>query len=65
MDGTGNVYVADSGNNRVLELPSGSNTPVDLGFTDLKSPVALAVDCVGNVYVVDDYTNQVLKLQTR
>ena len=62
VDNTGAVYVADSGNNRVLKLPVGSNTPTALPFTGLNKPAGLAVDNDNSIYVGDQYNNRVLKL---
>ncbi|WP_019927515.1 caspase, EACC1-associated type [Nocardia sp. BMG111209] len=48
----GDVYVADTGNNRLLRLAVGSKTPVPLSFPDSAgSPEAVAVDTGGNLYV--------------
>jgi sugar lactone lactonase YvrE len=52
-DSAGNVYVGDSGNDRVLELTAGSNAQKVLPFTDLKVPKGVAADAAGNVYVAD------------
>jgi sugar lactone lactonase YvrE len=70
VDGAGDVYVADSGTNRVLEMAAGSNAQTVLPFTGLKlstgvvnySIAALAVDGAGNLYVADSGNNRVLKL---
>ena len=51
VDGSGNVYVVDGGNNRVVEVPyaSGSyGTPVTIASGD--SPNDVAVDGAGNVF---------------
>jgi N-acetylneuraminic acid mutarotase len=62
VDGSGNVYIADSYNGQVLKetLSSGGYTQsvVGGGFT---APTGVAVDGSGNVYIVDAYNNQVLK----
>lgn len=60
VDSIGNVYVADTGNHVVVEIPSNpnlggafallENTGVTTTFT---TPVAVAVDYNGNVYVAD------------
>jgi serine/threonine-protein kinase len=63
VDGVGNLYVADL-NNRVLKLPAGSTSQVELPFTGLNHPFDVAVDSAG-VYVVDiddSGNNRVLKL---
>jgi len=62
LDTAGNVYVADTGNARVLKLPARSNTQVTLPFTGLFDPDGVAVDTAGNVYVTDFGNNSVLKL---
>ncbi|MDT5256771.1 MAG: serine/threonine protein kinase, bacterial, partial [Mycobacterium sp.] len=61
-DSAGNVYVADTGNNRVLELAAGSNAQKVLPFTDLKYPKGVAADATGNVYVTDGGNHRVVKL---
>jgi NHL repeat len=62
VDGAGNRYVTDSGNNQVLELPKGATSQVVLPFTGLNKPFGVAVDGAGNVYVADSYNSRVLKL---
>jgi serine/threonine protein kinase, bacterial len=62
VDGAGNVYVSDNGNNRVLELPKGGTSQVVLPFTGLADPTGVAVDGAGNLYVADMRNSRVLKL---
>ncbi|BCI85152.1 hypothetical protein NIIDMKKI_03580 [Mycobacterium kansasii] len=62
VDGKGDVYVADSSNNRVLKLPAGSDRQSELPFTGLNRPAGLALDVSGGIYLVDAYNNRVLKL---
>jgi streptogramin lyase len=55
LDGAGNIYVADYGNNAVEQVPPGCVTsscivPIGGGFTD---PRGVAVDGAGNVFVAD------------
>ena len=47
VDNSGAVYVSDEDNNRVLKLPAGSSTTVELPFVGLNSPTAVAVDGKG------------------
>ena len=61
VDAAGNVYLTDTGNDRVLKLAAGSNEHPVLPFTGLKSPGGVAVDSAGNVYVTDR-NNRVVKL---
>jgi sugar lactone lactonase YvrE len=62
VDSSGNVYVADTGNNAVLELQAGSGRPAAMAFTGLVNPSGVAVDGFGNVYVTDTGNKRVLKL---
>ena len=74
VDRSGNLYVADGANNRVLFYPAGSTTATQVfgqngSFTthgagtsanSLNNPQGLAVDGSGNVYVSDEGNNRVL-----
>jgi sugar lactone lactonase YvrE len=76
VDGSGNLYVADGGNNRVLFFPRGSASGADAtqvfgepDFTSkdggttaaaMSAPSGLAVDGSGNLYVADWNGNRVL-----
>jgi serine/threonine-protein kinase len=62
VDSVGNVYVADAGNNRVLEVSAGSNSPTELPFTGLGNPSGVTVDTTRAVYVTNVANNRVLKL---
>jgi serine/threonine-protein kinase len=62
VDSSGNLYVVDANNNRVLNLAAASNTQIVLPFTGLNHPFGVAVDPSGNVYVADGSNNRVLKL---
>ncbi len=74
VDASGNVYIADTGNNRVLKLSNGALTTVagtgtggfagDNGLAtnaQLFGPRGVAVDSAGNVYIAD-YTNQRIRM---
>ena len=61
VDTAGNVYVADSGNSRVLELAAGSAAQEVLPFTGLSNPQGVAVDRAHNIYVTDAWNNRVLE----
>lgn len=62
VDAIGNVYVADSPNNRVVRLNADGSKQAVLPFTDLRTPISVAADTSGNVYVADYYNQRVVKL---
>jgi serine/threonine protein kinase, bacterial len=62
VDTAGDLYVIDSGNNRVLKLAAGSSTQTVLSFAGLRNPGDVAVDAAGDVYVTDSGNNRVVKL---
>ena len=67
IDGSGNIYVADSANNRIRKFTSGGSISTVAGNgilsysgdggvatkAQLNAPSAVAVDAAGNVYVAD------------
>jgi len=76
IDGSGNLWVADALNNRVLMYPSGSTTATlvlgqssftanSIGTTNntLRSPNSVATDSSGNLWVADTNNNRVLMWQ--
>jgi hypothetical protein len=60
VDGSGNVFVADTGNKAIKEITAASGfmtiNTVAAGFT---SPVGVAVDSKGNVFVADQGAGEV------
>ena len=64
VDSVGDVYVADAGNNRVLELAAGSGSPTALPFSGLGNPSGVAVDGARAAYVTNVGNSRVLKLAT-
>lgn len=76
LDAGGNLYAADSQNNRILYYPSGSTTATKvygqpdffsstgnnggLSADSLRKPARVAVDCAGNLFVTDQTNNRVL-----
>jgi DNA-binding beta-propeller fold protein YncE len=63
VDGSGNVYIVDSGNNRMLKETNsaGSYTESTVPTSALNNPSGVAVDGSGNVYITDSYNDRVLK----
>ena len=64
VDGAGNVYVADWGNNLIrLITPAGVVTTIaGNGGTTFSSPSGIAVDSATNIYVADTDNNRILEL---
>ncbi len=62
MDASGNVFVADTGNDRIQKFDSNgkfiSAWGAGIGFN---SPMGIAVDAAGNVYVADTLSNNIKK----
>ena len=73
LDTSGNLYVSENNNNRVLYFPSGTTTATRVygqanftatttgtTATSLNYPDGIALDYFGNLYVVDKNNNRVL-----
>ncbi len=61
VDGSGNVYIADTGNNAIKEWTATNNTVTDLVSVGLNRPAGVAVDGAGNVYISDTFNNAIKK----
>jgi uncharacterized protein (TIGR03437 family) len=59
VDASGNVYIADAGNNVVRQVYSGNIITAAVGFTH---PDGVAVDSSGNLYVADTVARRIVKL---
>jgi tripartite motif-containing protein 71 len=64
VDGTGDVYVADTNNNRIVKLAPAGGVLTEWGSRGtgdgrFHSPTGVAVDAAGKVYVVDNQNNRV------
>lgn len=77
VDSAGNIYFADSGNNRIRKVAAGTGiitTVAGNGFPDfsgdngpatlatLQYPSDVAVDSVGNLYIADSFNNRIRKV---
>jgi sugar lactone lactonase YvrE len=60
VDGIGNTFIVDKGNNRVLELRQGGGTTT-IG-SGLASPTGVAVDGAGNVFISDTANDRIVKV---
>ena len=63
VDGTGNVYIADTSNSAIKQWTAASNTVTTLVSSGLNYPFGVAVDGAGNVYIAD-YVSQTIKQWT-
>lgn len=77
VDGSGNLYIADAGNNRIRKVTNGIITTVagdgspaytgegsPAGASRVSSPDGVAVDAAGNVYIADTGNNAVRVLRS-
>ena len=62
VDGTGNLYVADTGNNLVRKISSGTSSTFVNSAAGLSGPEGVAVDGSGNVYVADTGNNVIRRI---
>ncbi|CAM2824845.1 YIP1 family protein [Paenibacillus sediminis] len=60
IDGHNHLFVADTGNGRILELDEQGNKIRIIGQGDLKQPTGLYVDNKGTIYVADYGAEQVV-----
>lgn len=65
LDKSGNLFVTDYTNSRVLEVPAGCSSvacQVTVPATGLNNPTAVTVDSNGNVFVADYHNNRILEV---
>ena len=76
LDSAGNLYIADTGNNRIRKISAsgtltsvaGNNFPAYAGdggpavVAELNHPEGVAVDTAGNVYIADTFNNVIRKV---
>ena len=61
MDGAGNVYIADTGNNAIKKWVAANHTVTNLVASGMYWAYGVAVDGAGNVYIADTGNNAIKK----
>ena len=61
VDAGGNVFIADLGNNRVVEVPAGGGPQFTVG-SGLAGPFGVAVDGAGDVFIADSGNSRVVEV---
>lgn len=63
LDSQNNLYIADTGNNRIVEINSSSQASVvNLGLYRLLGPSGIAVDANSDIYIADTGNNRILEI---
>ena len=66
VDGAGDLFIADTDNNRVVELPAGGGAAIAIGPTvgslTLNYSFGVAVDGAGDLFIADAVNNRVVEL---
>jgi uncharacterized protein (TIGR03437 family) len=62
VDSAGNLYIADSGNNRIRQLTPDGNLKTILGPDQLSGPRGVAIDSAGNLWIADTGNRRVIVL---
>ncbi|HTT65379.1 MAG TPA: BACON domain-containing carbohydrate-binding protein [Bryobacteraceae bacterium] len=59
LDPLGNVYIANTGSNAIVEWSAGTQQIIPLVSSGLRNPTGVAADQYGNVYIADSGNNAV------
>src|SRR5450631_754688 len=61
VDGAGDVFIADTNNSRVVEVPASGGAQTTVG-SGLYYPLGVAVDGAGDVFIADFYNSRVVEV---
>jgi streptogramin lyase len=65
VDGSGNIWAANSGNNSVLELdPTGATLGLYAPTGVFNFPIGIAIDTTGSAWIANDMKNNLVKLNS-
>ena len=66
VDGAGDLFVADGGNNRIVEVPAGGGAAIAIdptvNGTGLNGPLGMAVGGAGDLFIADLNNNRVVEV---
>lgn len=66
FDAAGNMFLADTNNNRVVEVaPGGAATVVSTSEITLTAPTGVAIDGAGNLYIADSGNGRVVEVSAQ
>src|ERR1017187_2965517 len=62
VDAAGDVFITDSGNNRVVEVPASGGPQTTVPASGLNYPIGVAVDGAGDVFIGDAANRRVVEV---
>ena len=63
VDGSGNLYIADTGNNRIRRVDAVTGDIASVGDDEFNQPTGVAIGGDGNLYIADSGSNTIQKVQ--
>ena len=63
VDSSGNVFVADTWNSRIVKMNSDGTNPTVIG-SGFSQPQGMAIDSSGNVFIADTWNSRIVKMNS-